>query len=210
LVTEKAARLDRDTFGVDGAHAHGPWQQRLAEIGGIKPLAFGQFGEMGPGLEALLASVAKRGADEMADRYLIENREAAVGVQVFHLRQRWGAAAIWRAQTQVLIGRLKCALPGWEETESRRAADTAAEASCRSHASGSGPRGFDAGSWGWGAGYARRRPTWIAPTGTPATRALECGGCCTSCGCVDTRVRAERARAGSVFFFLGGGALPGP
>jgi hypothetical protein len=29
---------------------------------------------MGPGLEALLASVAKRGAGEMADRYLIENR----------------------------------------------------------------------------------------------------------------------------------------
>ena len=85
-MTEKAAKLDRDTFGVDGAH--GPWQQRLAEIGGIKPLAFGQFGEMGPGLEALLADVAKRGADEMADRYLIENREAAVGVQVLHLRQR--------------------------------------------------------------------------------------------------------------------------
>jgi hypothetical protein len=28
-------------------------------------MAFGQFGEMGPGLEALLADVAKRGADEM-------------------------------------------------------------------------------------------------------------------------------------------------
>jgi hypothetical protein len=55
----------------------GPWQRRLEEIGGIKPLAFGQFGEMGPGLEALLASMAKRGADEMADRYLIEHREAA-------------------------------------------------------------------------------------------------------------------------------------
>jgi hypothetical protein len=53
LMTEKAAKLDRETFGVDGAH--GPWQRRLAEIGGIKPLAFGQFGEMGPGLEALLA-----------------------------------------------------------------------------------------------------------------------------------------------------------
>jgi hypothetical protein len=39
----------------------------------------------------------------MADRYLIENREAAVGVQMFHLRQRWGAA-VWRAQTQVLLG----------------------------------------------------------------------------------------------------------
>jgi hypothetical protein len=72
LMTEKAAKLDRDNFGVDGAD--GPWQRRLAEIGGIKPLAFGQFGEMGPGLETLLADVAKRGADEMADRYLIENR----------------------------------------------------------------------------------------------------------------------------------------
>jgi hypothetical protein len=51
LMMEKTARLDRDTFaGVDGAH--GPWQQRLAEIGGIKPLACGQFGEMVPGLEA--------------------------------------------------------------------------------------------------------------------------------------------------------------
>ena len=90
----------------------------------------------------------------MADRYLIENREAAVGgVQVFHVRQRWGAAVL-RAKTQVLLGRLKCALPGgWrEEAESRRAADTAAEASCRSHASGSGARGFDADSWGAGYG----------------------------------------------------------
>jgi hypothetical protein len=46
-MAKKAAKLDRDTFGVDGAH--GPWQQRLAEIGGIKPLAFGQFGVMGDG-----------------------------------------------------------------------------------------------------------------------------------------------------------------
>ena len=83
-MVEKAAKLDRDTFGV--AVGQGPWQRRLEEIGGIKPLAFGQFGEMGPGLEALLASMAKRGADEMADRYLIENREAAVGVQMFHMR----------------------------------------------------------------------------------------------------------------------------
>jgi hypothetical protein len=100
-------------LGVDGAH--GPWQQQqqqqwLVEIGGIKPLAFGQFGEMEPGLDALLASVAKRGADEqMADRYLIENREAAVGgwIQTFHVRQRWGrsgglegvnAAPLWWAE----------------------------------------------------------------------------------------------------------------
>jgi hypothetical protein len=49
----------------------GPWQRRLEEIGGIKSLAFGRFGEMGGGLKALLAGMAKRGADEMADQYLI-------------------------------------------------------------------------------------------------------------------------------------------
>jgi hypothetical protein len=48
----------------------------------------------------------------MTDRYLIENREAAVGVQMFHMWQRWGVA-VWRAQTQVLLGRLKYALPGY-------------------------------------------------------------------------------------------------
>jgi hypothetical protein len=40
-----------------------------------------------------------------------------------NMRQRWGAA-VWRAQTQVLLGRPKCALPGWEEAESHRAADS--------------------------------------------------------------------------------------
>jgi hypothetical protein len=50
----------------------------------------------------------------MADRYLIENREAAIGVQMLHMRQRWGAA-VWQLKTQVLLGRLKYALPGWEE-----------------------------------------------------------------------------------------------
>jgi hypothetical protein len=67
---------------------------RRSEVGGIKPLAFGQFGEMGPGLEAPLASMAKRGADEMADRYLIENHEAAVGVQMFHMRHRWRGCSV--------------------------------------------------------------------------------------------------------------------
>ena len=146
LVVEKAAaklKLDRDTpFGV--AVGQGPWQRWLEEIGGIKPLAFDQLGEMGPGLEALLASVAKRGADDIPDpdRHPIENREAAIGVQMFHIRQRWGAA-MWRVQAQVLLGGLKYALPGWEEAESRRAAGTAVEAgsSCRSHASGSGDGG---------------------------------------------------------------------
>jgi hypothetical protein len=27
----------------------GPWQRQLNELGGVKPLAFGQYGELGPG-----------------------------------------------------------------------------------------------------------------------------------------------------------------
>jgi hypothetical protein len=53
---------------------------------------------------------------------------------------------------RALLGRLKHTLPGWEEAESRRAADTAAEASCRPHASGPGARGPGADSWGAGHG----------------------------------------------------------
>jgi hypothetical protein len=87
----------------------------------------------------------------MADRYLIENREAAVGVHVFHTRQRWGAA-VWRAQTQVLalVGQSMHVLyrGGKGLRRAVRAADTAAEASWRSHASGAG----NGGRWG-----ARRR-----------------------------------------------------
>jgi hypothetical protein len=77
---------------------------RAEETGGLRPLAFGQFGEMWPGLEALLARTAKRGADEMAERGISSKtarRQSECGVQMFHMRQRWGAA-VWRAQTQVL------------------------------------------------------------------------------------------------------------
>jgi hypothetical protein len=85
----------------------------------------------------------------------------------------------------VFLGRLKCALPGWEEAESRRVADTAAEASCRTHASGSGGRGFDADSWGAGyGGDVGRAGRW------PGVRRLGCwkaavAGCNSSCGCLD-------------------------
>jgi hypothetical protein len=96
LVVEKAAKLDRDTFGVRGRGSGAVAAAARRDRGHHKPLAFGQFGEIdGAGLEALLASMAsKRGADEMAGRYLIENREAAVGVQMFHMRQRWGGCGV--------------------------------------------------------------------------------------------------------------------
>jgi hypothetical protein len=57
----------------------------------VKPLAFGQYGELGPGFEQL--QLAEGGADEAAKRYLIPNRVVAKGVQLRMLRQRVVMAA---------------------------------------------------------------------------------------------------------------------
>jgi hypothetical protein len=54
----------------------------------VKLLAFGQYGELGPGFEQLLVQLAEEGADEAAKRYLIPNRVVAKGVQLRLLRQR--------------------------------------------------------------------------------------------------------------------------
>jgi hypothetical protein len=49
---KQAVDLDEQAFGV-AAPAVGPWQwqRQLNELGGVKPLAFGQYGELGPGFE---------------------------------------------------------------------------------------------------------------------------------------------------------------
>jgi hypothetical protein len=51
------------------------------KLGGVlKPLAFGQYGELGPGFEQLLDQLAEEGADEAAKLYLIPNRVVTKGV----------------------------------------------------------------------------------------------------------------------------------
>jgi hypothetical protein len=47
----------------------------------VKPLAFGQYGELGPGFEQLLDQLAEEGAGESAKRHLIPSRVVAKGVQ---------------------------------------------------------------------------------------------------------------------------------
>jgi hypothetical protein len=71
----------------------GQWQRQLNKLGGVKPLAFGQYGELGPGFEQLQESWTswrrqEQGADEAAKRYLTPNRVVAKGVQLRLLRQR--------------------------------------------------------------------------------------------------------------------------
>jgi hypothetical protein len=85
----------------------------------VKPLAFGQYGELGPGFEKLLDQLAEEGADEAAKRYLIPNRVVAKGVQLRMLRQRVVMTA-QKAQSDVLLHRLHYALPGWDAAAERR------------------------------------------------------------------------------------------
>jgi hypothetical protein len=119
--------LDEKMFGV-AAPAVGPWQRQLNdinELGGVKPLAFGQYGELGPGFEQLLDQLAEGGADEAAKRHLTPNRVVAKGVQLRLLRQRVVITA-QKAQADVLLHRLHYALPGWDAAaEERRAASDA-------------------------------------------------------------------------------------
>jgi hypothetical protein len=85
----------------------------------VKPLGFGQYGELGSGFEQLLDQLAEEGADEAANRYLIPNRVVAKGVQLRLLRQRVAMTA-QKAQADVLLHRLHYALPGWDAAAQRR------------------------------------------------------------------------------------------
>jgi hypothetical protein len=68
-IQQQAVDLDEKMFGV-AAPMVGLWQRQLNELGGVKSLAFGQYGELGPGFEQLLDQLAEGGADEAARRSL--------------------------------------------------------------------------------------------------------------------------------------------
>ena len=58
-----------------------PFQRRLQEIGGIAPLIFGQYGELSASFEALIDTLAIKGCDQAADRYLLDVGPGAASAQ---------------------------------------------------------------------------------------------------------------------------------
>jgi hypothetical protein len=87
----------------------------------MKPLAFGQYGELGPGFEQLLDQLAEEGADEAAKRYLIPNRVASSeGSAAPAAEAAGGDDSPKKAQADVLLHRLHYALPGWDAAAERR------------------------------------------------------------------------------------------
>jgi hypothetical protein len=156
LMAEKAAKLDRDTFGV--AVGQGPCVAAVA-----------RGGDRRHAQAAGLWSVWGRAWGPASKRSLLAWRNEGrmrwrIGIPSKTARRQSGcrcstcgsAGGLLRCggrkrRSSLVLGRLKYALPGWEEAESRRAADTATEASWRSHASGSG--GGLGGDSSWGDGY---------------------------------------------------------
>jgi hypothetical protein len=138
-IQKQAVDLDEKMLGV-AAPAVGPWQRQLNELGGVKPLAFGQYGELGPGFEQLLLDqLAEEGADEAVKRYLTPNRVVAKGVQLRVLRQRVVMTA-QKAQADVLLHRLHYALyrggTPWRRGATRKTSSTAQPRQGRAWADG--------------------------------------------------------------------------
>ena len=76
VIQKQAVKLNEDIFYVWLRRRWGRGSSGSTSSGGVKSLAFGQYGELGPGLEELLDTTAA-GASETADeRYLI-NRHLA-------------------------------------------------------------------------------------------------------------------------------------
>ena len=76
--------MDLKVFGVQQP-AVGPFQRRLQEIGSITPLVFGQYGELSASFEALIDTLAVKGCDQAAERYLLDVGPGAASVQAKRL-----------------------------------------------------------------------------------------------------------------------------
>jgi hypothetical protein len=126
-IQKQAAKLDEDVcvcvFHVV-APAVGPWQwqwqQWLNKLRGAKPLAFGQYGELGLGLEDLLDTIAEAGAGEAAERYLTNHHLAAKSVQRRLMRQRVVMAVQNHRLTLLTIASTTYyTLPDWDGAKGR-------------------------------------------------------------------------------------------
>ena len=128
------------------AHGHrtrpanpGPLVSAYDSFGGVTPIVFGYQAEASDGACDLIKALAEAWAPDLAERYVIDSAEAAVGVATDLLREEFGAA-VFKAQATVLLDRLRYCMPGHEEAEVRRHTQRKqwlsreAHASCRGRA----------------------------------------------------------------------------
>ena len=108
------------------AHGHrtrpshpGPLVRAYDGMGGVAtPIVFGYQAEASEGACDLIKSLAEAWAPDLAERYVIDSAEAAVGIATDLLREEFGAA-VFTAQATVLLDRIKYCMRG-QEAAARR------------------------------------------------------------------------------------------
>ena len=74
-------------------------------MGGVRPLVFGYLAEASAGTCDFIKSLAEEMAPEIADHYLLDSPDAAVGIATDRLREEFGAAA-FKAQARIILDRV--------------------------------------------------------------------------------------------------------
>ena len=117
----RLAGVDERLYGVQPgplAHGHrtrpanpGPLVSAYDSFGGVTPIVFGYQAEASDGACDLIKALAEAWAPDLAERYVIDSAEAAVGVATDLLREEIGAA-VFKAQATILLDRLRYCMPG--------------------------------------------------------------------------------------------------
>ena len=105
----KARTTDRET-GWEG-EGPGPFQRRWQEIGGIRVLAVGAYGEVSDSVRELLAEAAEVGATRLWRFCGCRTAQEALSVVASKMTARLGVAFV-RAQAKLLRKRVHLAEPG--------------------------------------------------------------------------------------------------
>ena len=120
----------------------GPFQRRWQEIGGIKVLAVGAYGEVSDTVRELLAEAAEAGATRLWRRHGCRSEQEALSMVATALTARLGVAFV-RAQAKLLRKRIHLAEPGGAQ----RARDRAENVSYAAHLADVGDYRY-LNSWG--------------------------------------------------------------
>ena len=119
---EKAATADQTHNGVQEGTV-GPCEQRLIDLGEVRGLVAGNFGEVSDHWHQLLASLATRRVQvagvQRGRRGILRSEDAERAVAISRLRIKLGVATV-RAQCTSLLGRLEQLGPGAGAARGRR------------------------------------------------------------------------------------------
>ena len=119
---EKARAADRRYNAVPEGET-GPCERKLVELGEVRGLVAGNFGEVSEPWHALLSALATNrvrvAGVQRGRKGVLRSEEAERAVAISHLRVRLGVAAV-KAQCTSLLGRLEVLGPGTAAAVGRR------------------------------------------------------------------------------------------